>query len=241
MFLTMLDFIVDDVIFGDINIRTNVYKKPMSPDILQRKKEYDVESSKIKSAPISKIDLKNFISLLEPKSLRIKLMFLLLLFSSVSFFFFRHEFFIVLFVLIGAVSRMLQKFIPLITGIDFCLFFAILVSAAYDPTLGILTGIISSLIGSFLRQIERIEYYLTPVYGYVPVWIFMSFPIVPGLNILLTGMICVALYVIARFVAILFTGNVCIVSQATYITTTVVFNYWLFSSFAPTILTIMVS
>lgn len=243
MFLTALDFIVDGMISGrrkqqPLNrlekIQTDQSESGMA---CNTPRVHCQKPSKIRQVTIS---LKNTASLFEIKNPRLKLVTLLMLFCFVSSVFFRHQFIIALFVLVGATSRMLQKFIPVITGVDFCLFFSILVSVAYGPTLGIITGVSASLIGSFLRQTERMEYYLTPVYGYIPIWIFMSLRIIPELNILLTGMICVALYVVARFMAILFTNKICIVSQLTYVSTALIFNYWLFSSFAPFLMNVMV-
>lgn len=170
----------------------------------------------------------------------ITIIIFLLLSTSISFIFFRHQFFILIFILIGAISRVTQKFFPLIIGLDFCLFFAILVSIAYSPTLGMLTGIISSFIGSFFRQIERVEYYFTPIYGFIPVWILMSLSIIPQTSLLLIGMICVTVYIIARFIMISLTYHICIANQITYISTTLIFNYFLFSSIAPFLMTLMV-
>lgn len=240
MFLTTLDFIVDGIVSDHRKQRPlNQLKK-----IQTNQKESNTIGTVLPShsptpSKTTKSDLKNFVSAFESKNPRLKLVIILMLFCFVSSVFFRHQFFIVLFILVGALSRMFQRFIPVITGIDFCLFFSILVSVAYSPTLGIITGISASLIGSFLRHVERAEYYLTPIYGYVPIWIFMSFRIIPELNILLTGMICVALYVVVRFMAIFFTNKICIVSQLTYVSTALIFNYWLFSSFAPFLMSVM--
>ncbi len=243
MFLTTLDFIVDGMISGrrkqqPLNrlekIQTDQSESGMA---CNTPRVHCQKPSKIRQATIG---LKNTASLFEMKNPRLKLVGVLVLFCFVSFIFFRHPFFILLFVLVGATSRMLQRYIPLITGIDFCLFFSILVSVAYSPTLGLITGISASLIGSFLRHVERAEYYLTPIYGYVPIWVFMSLRIIPELSIMLTGMLCVAVYVVARFMAIFFTNKICIVSQLTYVSTALIFNYWLFSSFAPFLMNVMV-
>lgn len=244
MFLTALEFIVEDVISDHRKQRPLNQLEKIQTD--QRALDLTCNTAPIhcpkpsKSRQATILDLKNTASLFELKNPRLKLVFMLMFFCFVSFAFFRHQFFIVLFVLVGAISRAFQKYIPLITGIDFCLFFSILVSVAYSPTLGIITGISASLIGSFLRHVERAEYYLTPIYGYIPIWIFMSLRIIPELNILLSGMICVAVYAAARFMAILFTNKICIVSQLTYISTALIFNYWLFSSFAPFLMRVMV-
>lgn len=174
------------------------------------------------------------------KSTRAKILLLLLFSTSISFIFFKHQFFILIFIMIGAISRLTQKYFPLIIGLDFCLFFSILVTIAYSPILGLLTGIISSTIGSFLRQIERAEYYFTPIYGFIPVWIFMSLSFIPQMNIVLTGMICVVVYIIARFIAISIIYPLCIMSQFTYISSTLLFNYFLFANFANILIYLMV-
>ncbi len=171
---------------------------------------------------------------------RTTILLLLLLATPLSLLFFKHQFFMLVFISIGAASRMTQKYFPLLIGVDFCLFFAILVSIAYNPTLGILTGIISSTLGSFLKQTARIEYYFTPLYGFIPIWILMSLSIIPQASLLLTGMLCVAIYIIARFVMIALTYRICIANQLTYIATTLIFNYWLLSSVAPFLVSIMV-
>ena len=243
MFLTTLDFIVD----GIVSERRKQRPLNRSDEIQTNQRESDTISATLPSSgpKLSKsrqatLGLKNMASLFELKNPRLKLVGVLVLFCFVSFVFFRHQFFILLFVLVGALSRMLQRFVPVITGVDFCLFFSILVSVAYSPTLGIIMGVSASLIGSFLRHVERAEYYLTPIYVYVPIWLFMSLRIIPELSIMLTGMLCVAVYVVARFMAIFFTNKICIVSQLTYISTALIFNYWLFSGFAPFLMRVMV-
>lgn len=243
MFLTTLDFIVD----GIVSERRKQRPLNRSDEIQTNQREFDTisvtlpsSSPKPSKSRQATIGLKNTASLFEMKNPRLKLVGVLVLFCFVSFVFFRHQFFILLFVLVGAASRMLQKFIPVITGVDFCLFFSILVSVAYSPTLGIITGVSASLIGSFLRHVERAEYYMTPLYGYVPIWIFMSLRIIPELSIMLTGMMCVVLYVVSRFMAIFYTNKICVVSQLTYVSTALIFNYWLFSGFAPFLMGVMV-
>ncbi len=243
MFLTTLDFMVD----GIVSDRRKQRPLNRSEEIQTNQRESDTisatlpgSSPKPSKSRQATLGLKNIASLFEMKNPRLKLVGVLAFFCFISFVFFRHQFFILLFVLVGAVSRMLQKFIPVITGVDFCLFFSILVSVAYSPTLGIITGASASLMGSFLRHVERVEYYMTPIYGYVPIWIFMSFRVIPELNIMLTGMLCVVVYVVSRFLAIFFTGKICIVSQLTYISTALIFNYWLFSGFAPFLMRVMV-
>ncbi|MCK5234098.1 MAG: hypothetical protein KAJ91_04740 [Candidatus Aenigmarchaeota archaeon] len=239
MFLTTLDFMIDGVLFRrrkQRSSKTQEMQGEVNP-MCNNLPNHGLKQSKSRQATIG---LKNTASLFELKNPRLKLVGVLVLFCFVSFVFFRHQFFILLFVLVGAASRMLQKFIPVITGVDFCLFFSILVSVVYSPTLGIITGVSASLIGSFLRHVERAEYYMTPVYGYVPIWVFMSLRIIPELNIMLTGMLCVAVYVVARFMAIFFTNKICIASQLTYVSTALIFNYWLFSGFAPFLMGVMV-
>ncbi|MFH1127662.1 MAG: hypothetical protein ABIG84_08555 [archaeon] len=254
MFSKMLNFLVDDLILNKKspsskgNAQIN-YNNPLIYSDRPKKTHKDYAKHmmhkirkshrKPNSSPLDMTGIKNLARIMQ-KSTRTKLLFFFLLTTSVSFIFFRHQFFILLFILVGAISRVTQKYFPLIIGLDFCLFFAIIVSIAYTPTLGMLTGIISSLIGSFFRQIERVEYYFTPIYGFIPVWIIMSLAIIPQASLLLTGMICVAVYIIARFIMISLTYQICIANQITYISTTLVFNYWLFSSVAPFLVKIMI-
>ncbi len=245
MFSKLMDLLVDNLILNKKPAKTAPKINYNNPLIYSdRPEKTHTEYAKHITKKITKpgntaIRMPKLINDLTQKSTHTTLLLVLLLTTSFSFIFFRHQFFILAFILIGAISRMTQKYFPLLIGIDFCLFFAILVSIAYGPTIGMLTGIISSTIGSFLRQIERAEYYFTPIYGFIPVWIIMSLSIIPQVSILLTGMICVATYIIARFIMISMTFNICIANQVTYIATTVVFNYWLFSTAAPILITLM--
>ncbi len=241
MFSKLMDLLVDNIILNKKPAKTapNInYNNPLI--YADRPRKTHTEYAKhITKKHSTIIPLPRLLHDFTQKSTHTTLIIALLLATSFSFIFFRHQFFILAFILIGAISRMTQKYVPLLIGIDFCLFFAILVSMTYGPTIGMLTGIISSTIGSFLRQIERAEYYFTPIYGFIPIWIIMSVSILPQISILLTGMICVATYIIARFIMISITFNICIANQLTYITTTLIFNYWLFSTVAPTLMTLM--
>ncbi len=238
MFSKLMDLLVDNLILNKKPSTSINYNNPLIYSDRQRK-THTQYAKHITKKHNTLIPLPKAIRSLTQKSTHTTLIITLLLATSFSFIFFRHQFFILAFIMIGAISRMTQKYVPLLIGIDFCLFFSILVSIAYSPTLGMLTGIIASTIGSFLRQIERAEYYLTPIYGFIPVWIIMSLSLIPQISILLTGMICVATYILARFIMISMTFNICIANQLTYITTTLIFNYWLFSTAAPFLMTIM--
>ncbi len=254
MFSKLLNFLVDDIILNKkpLSSKGNAQINYDNPLIYsdRPKKTYNgyakhmmhkISKShrKPNSSPQDMTGVKNLTRIMQ-KSNSTRLLFFFLLTTSISFIFFRHQFFILIFILIGAISRVTQKYFPLIIGLDFCLFFAIIVSIAYTPTLGMLTGLISSFIGSFFRQIERVEYYFTPIYGFIPVWIIMSLGIIPGASLMLTGMTCVALYIVARFIMISVTYGICIANQIAYISTTLIFNYWLFSTVAPFLVKIMI-
>ena len=159
--------------------------------------------------------------------------------SFLCFMFMRPVFFVGFFIIIGAVSRGFLKHVPFLTGFDFCLFFSIVASVAYGPAVGFFVGVVSSLAGSYLREISRAEYYFTPLYGFVPVFIIMSLGIVPAANFLMLSMVCVVSYLVARLVMIQIIYGACIVNQATYISTTLVFNYILFSNIAPALLPVL--
>lgn len=241
MFSKLMDLLVDNIILNKKPAKTAPKINYNNPLIYadRPRKTHTEYAKQITKKHNTIIPLPKAIHSLTQKSTHTTLLLVLLLTTSFSFIFFRHQFFILAFILIGAISRMTQKYFPLLIGIDFCLFFAILVSIAYGPTLGMLTGIISSTIGSFLRQIERAEYYFTPIYGFIPVWIIMSLSILPQASILFTGMICVATYIITRFIMISITFNICIANQITYIASTLIFNYWLFSTAAPILISLM--
>ncbi len=254
MFSKLINLIVDDLILNKKSIaskgNTQVnYNNPLIYTDRPRKTHTEyakhitkkiTKSHNPVNLSIPKTSAARHLSNLTQKSTRTTILLLLLLAAPLSLLFFKHQFFILVFISIGAVSKMSQKYFPLLIGIDFCLFFAILISIAYNPTLGVLTGIISSTLGSFLKQTERIEYYFTPIYGFIPVWIIMSLSIIPATSLLITGMTCVAIYIIARFIMIALTYHLCIANQLTYIATTLIFNYWLLSSVAPLLITIMV-
>jgi len=253
MFSKLINLIVDDLILNKKtttskgNMQIN-YNNPLICTDRPRKTHTEyakhitkkiTKSHNSLNLSIPKTSAARHLSSLTHNNSRTTILLLLLLAVPLSLLFFRHQFFMLVFISIGAISKMSQKYFPLLIGIDFCLFFAILISIAYNPTLGVLTGIISSTLGSFLKQTERIEYYFTPIYGFIPVWILMSLSIIPQASLLLTGMLCVATYIIARFIMIALTYRICIANQLTYIATTLIFNYWLLSSVAPLLISIM--
>ncbi len=253
MFSKMLDFLVDDMILNKKSSSRNGnaqinYNNPLISSDRQKKTPLEYAkhiSEKITNTHTERAlslpdigSMKNLVGFLQKNNRAATIIFLMLA-IPLSFIFFKHQFFILIFIIIGAISRVTQKYFPIIIGLDFCLFFGILVSIAYSPTLGMLTGIISSVIGSFFRQIERVEYYFTPIYGFIPVWIIMSLSIIPQISLLLTGMICVVIYIITRFILISLIHQICIANQITYISTTLIFNYLVFSYIAPFLLRIM--
>ncbi len=254
MFSKLINLIVDDLILNKKSIaskgNTQInYNNPLIYTGRPRKTHIEyakhitkkiTKSHNPVNLSIPKTSAARHMSSLTHNNSRTTILLVLLLVTPLSLLFFKHQFFMLVFISIGAISKMSQKYFPLLIGVDFCLFFSILISIAYNPTLGILTGIISSTLGSFLKQTERIEYYFTPIYGFIPVWIIMSLSIIPATSLLITGMTCVAIYIIARFVMIALTYRICIANQLTYIATTLIFNYWLLSSVAPFLVSIMI-
>lgn len=144
---------------------------------------------------------------------------------------------VILLILAGAASKLIQKLFPFVVGFDLCLFFTVLAGVAYHPFAGILVGVLSSTLGSIVRGQHDAVYVIMPDVGYLIVGLSLTF--FSGTSIFYTGIISALIYAITMSVIFWF-----IMQNApntlTFLVTTIAFNYWLFSNYAAGLLSAMV-
>ena len=162
---------------------------------------------------------------------------LIALLSYTSFFFYvRGAILAIIFILVAAMSKFIQKFFPFVVGLDMCLFFTVLVGTAYHPISGIVVGVLSSTLGSIIRGQNDMTNVLTPNLGYIAAGILL--PFFAGASIFFTGMALTAVYVVMMSVIFWF-KYFSPPQTVTFAATAVAFNYLLFSSYSAYFLKLM--
>ncbi|VVB61043.1 Uncharacterised protein [uncultured archaeon] len=167
----------------------------------------------------------------------VSLAVLITLLSYTSFFFYvRGVILAVVFILLAAASKLIQKFIPFVVGLDLCLFFTVLFGIAYHPFTGIVVGVASSALGSIARGQYQMDKVIFPLLGNVVVGMLLM--IIPLTNIFYVGMAMALVY--AVMMCIIFAMTIGIShNTATFFITSIAFNYWLFNNYASYFLMLM--
>ncbi|MBU4245670.1 MAG: hypothetical protein ABIF85_04440 [Nanoarchaeota archaeon] len=162
---------------------------------------------------------------------------LITLLSYTQLFFYLHGTVLaIIFILIAAMSKLIQKLIPTVVGFDMCLFFTVLVGIAYHPLAGIAVGVLSSTLGSIIRGQYDMTNVIMPNAGYIAAGILL--PFFAGSSIMVTGMVLTAVYIILMSIIFWF-KYYSISNTATFVVTSLAFNYVLFSSYSTYFLKIM--
>jgi|GEM_PF-2030527 len=163
--------------------------------------------------------------------------FLIMLLSYTSFFFYlRGTILAILLIVVAALSKLTQKLIPFVVGLDLCLFFTVLFSIAYHPIAGIIVGVFSSALGSVMRGQYDMDKVIVPLSGYIVVGLLLN--VVPITSALTTGMIMTLVYSIMMSIIFGITMHFSI-HTITFLATSLGFNYWLFSNYATFFLKLM--
>ncbi len=165
----------------------------------------------------------------------IAVLIILLSYTSMLFYM-RGVILAIVFIILAALSKLIQKLFPFVVGLDMCLFFTVLFSAAYHPFAGIAVGVVSSALGSIMRGQYDMEKVVYPLFGYFAVGLVLI--IFQGTSIFYTGMIMTLIYAI--MMSVIFWFRLAHLFQTiTFFTTTILFNYWLFSNYATYFLKLM--
>lgn len=160
---------------------------------------------------------------------------LIVLLSYTSLFFYmRGVVLAIVFIIFAALSKLIQKLFPFVVGFDLCLFFTVLFSVAYHPFAGIAVGIASSALGSTIfRGQYNADKVIFPLFGYAIIGLILM--VFTTSSIYFTGMLMALTY--ALIMSALFWGH--IDQTITFFTTTMLFNYWLFSNYAKGVLMLL--
>ncbi len=162
---------------------------------------------------------------------------LITILSQTSFFFYlRGTVLAIIFILIAAMSKFIQKFFTFVVGFDMCLFFTVLVGIAYHPIAGIIVGVLSSTLGSVIRGQYDMTNVILPNLGYIAAGILL--PFFAGSSIIVTGMALTLVYASMMSVIFWFVKH-SINNTATFVITSLIFNYLLFSSYSAYFLKLM--
>ncbi|MCK4968058.1 MAG: hypothetical protein KAS12_03295 [Candidatus Aenigmarchaeota archaeon] len=203
----------------------NIQKQPV--------KKYNLtKSKKILNRPLNWIAKKYN---MDSKTLKIALFFIAI--SSLFFgTYVKTILIITIFIIVAVISKLAQEIFPFVVGFDFVLFVTVLSSLHYGWFIGALVGCLSSFIGSMYRIRQQIDTAIMPLIGYVAVAIMV--PYIAGLEIFILGIICTIVYSIIMSLIFLHL-RADIFNTATFVITTILFNWWLFKNLAPIITAIM--
>ncbi len=130
---------------------------------------------------------------------------------------------------IAALSKLIQEPIPVVVGLDLCLFLTTVVSYIVNPIVGFVAGAIASVIGSYLRHTEAVENIVVPVLGYL--WCAVITGILRGSTALWDiGVVVTLFYTLHNIIIFGFMRGLSIHSL-TFASTSIPFNLFLFSHF----------
>ncbi len=167
----------------------------------------------------------------------VSLAVLITLLSYTSFFLYvRGIILAIIFILLAAASKLIQKFFPFVTGFDLCLFFTVLFGVAYHPFTGIIVGVASSALGSIARGQYNAPMVLIPISGYIMVGLLLM--VMPSISVFYLGIIMTLIYTI-MMVVIFWPVMNSLHNTVTFLLTSIAFNYWLFNNYASYFLMLM--
>ncbi len=139
---------------------------------------------------------------------------------------------------IAALSKLIQEPIPVVVGLDLCLFLTTVVSYAVSPVVGFVAGAIASVIGSYLRHTEAVENIVVPVLGYL--WCAVITGILKGSTALWDiGVVVTLFYTLHNIIIFGFMRGLSIHSL-TFASTSIPFNLFLFSHFGEKVAALLI-
>lgn len=142
-----------------------------------------------------------------------------------------------IFIVLAALSRLPSAILPFVSGFDLCLFLTVIAAVAYGSFAGIIVGIGSEILGAMIKNTRNmgeksIYYIMMGVAGLIA-------PHIPLANIFYIGIISTIIYDSA--VIFVYFGMIkkCIVNATTFGVTHIAFNWWLFSVFGASLLSLL--
>ena len=140
----------------------------------------------------------------------------------------RTAFILVCFMVVTALSKLIQEPIPFVVGLDLCLFYTVTVSYAVNPIVGFLGGGIASIIGSLLRSQQNPDTMAMPVLGYLICALTTGILKHFGMSLIHIGIICSVIY--AMLMVFIFSRIRGItIHTFTFLFTSLAFNIFLFT------------
>ncbi len=143
---------------------------------------------------------------------------------------------VIVLILAAALSKLIQKLFPFVVGFDLCLFFTVIVGVAYHPLAGMAVGVASSAMGSIIRGQYSMDKVVIPLLGYVAVSLLI--PMMPFSDIFNIGVILALIYAVMMSVIFWFIMHSPF-DTATFLVTSLAFNYWLFLNYAAPLLSLL--
>jgi len=154
-------------------------------------------------------------------------------FLMISLFAFRNIFFITLLVVLTAVSK-LPEIIWRTINFDMSLFVLVVLGTVYNLPFALIVSLgafyLALLIKTLIARHMAPEKIIVPPLGYVIIGLLVL-PL--GYNIFITGMIAAVIYMVIMIAVYSLIYGFQIFDNTIYVVTTLAFNYFLFSSFAP--------
>lgn len=150
----------------------------------------------------------------------------------------RTAFILICFMVVTALSKLIQEPIPFVVGLDLCLFYTVTVSYAVNPIIGFLGGGIASIIGSLLRSQQNPDTMAMPVLGYLICALTTGILKHFGMGLIHIGVICSVIY--AMLMVFIFSRIRGItIHTFTFLFTSLTFNIFLFTHFSEKIVAII--
>ena len=142
-----------------------------------------------------------------------------------------------IFIVLAALSRLPSAILPFVSGFDLCLFLTVIAGVAYGSFAGLIVGIGSEILGAMIKNTRNmgekmIFYIMMGVAGLIA-------PHIPLTNIFYIGIISTIIYDAA--VVFVYFGMIkkCIINATTFAVTHIAFNFWLFSVFGASLLSLL--
>ena len=138
------------------------------------------------------------------------------------------------FIALGAISRLWQRFFPAPIGANLIMLFAVISGAGYGSFAGMLVGIVSLIISSIMVQ-DDLATTAAPIFAMSVVGYLAGILSISASNISLWGLALTVLYDAVISVEHILLGRANI-NTVIFVVTHLVFNYFVFFTFAPEIM-----
>jgi len=156
---------------------------------------------------------------------------LMFLFSSII----KEFFLLVVFIALGAASRMWQKFIPFSIGAELVMLFTVVAGILFGPFAGLIVGFLSLSISTLVTEEDVSKmwpgFFAIAVVGYLAGTIEIT-------NISTTGLMLTVLYDVMISIIYIATGH-SLIKTLIFDATHIAFNYFVFYNLAPFLITLL--